>query len=84
MVTRDQTKAGTRGPPALLIGPLAAPVHSSEEGDVSRFRHGAAAEEKWLKSLKGPYVPAFYGGCPSHEVRFEHVRPGSRWPQASF
>lgn len=43
-------------------------MRSEEAGDVARFRQGAMAEAKWLQSLKGSYVPAYYGGCPTHEV----------------
>jgi hypothetical protein len=44
------------------------PLRSEEAGDVARFRQGAMAEAKWLQSLKGSYVPTYYGGCPAHEV----------------
>lgn len=46
---------------------------STSDGDVVRFRNGAAAEARWLQKLSGRYVMAYYGSCMKGTVRVARV-----------
>ena len=49
------------------------PMTTAREENISRFLKGIRWELKWLESLRGPSVMAYYGHCMDEKSPFTAV-----------